>query len=116
MALTAAELARFRRKIGDTGTTQAYSDDELQDLYTEAGEVFAVAVRDAIDELIGNAWKFTDYTQNASQEKKSQIMTNLLKIRAIWQAKVDALSAGSQTRIVGLKAVPPRRKDKPRGY
>lgn len=115
--LTEPELLRFRRKIGDGGTPPAFGDEELQDLYAEAGDDFTIAIRDAYDELIGSAWRFNDYTQNETQDKKQQIFQNLLKAREIWQAKVDkaeaATRASNQVRIVGLQSMPPRVKRKP---
>lgn len=117
MPLTAEQLARFRRKIADQGTPPAFPDDELQDLYTEAEEDFDLAVLHAFEELIASTVKFNDYTANQSEEKKSQTFDHLVKVRAIWKAKVDetaaAAKASNQVRIVGLSHVPPRHKDKP---
>lgn len=109
-ALTVTELERFRRKVGDTGESKAFSDPELQDIYQEAGGDFNRAVLLAYEELIGNAWKFSDYTQNESQERKSQIFANLMKTRDMWQSK---LSKGKQVAFVGMRSIPPRQKDVP---
>jgi len=112
MALTAEELTRFRRKIGDTGTTQAFSDDELQDLYTQAGDDFNTAIRDAYIELLGNSWKFRDYTQGESQESKQQIFKNLQDVLGIWEKKVSSAGgSGAQIMIYGMRGMPPREKD-----
>lgn len=104
--LTAAELARLRRKLGDTNTPPAYSDAELQDLWTESGEVWNITVRDAIDELIASAAKFTNYTQGESREEKAEIFKNLLKLRSLWQSRVDTEGAGATPasfKFVGIK-------------
>lgn len=115
--LTNAELARFRRKIGDTRMPPAFPDAEIQDLWEEADGNWNKSVLAAYDELIGNSWKFTDYVQNETQEKKNQIFQNLLKARAIWQGKVDADTAAAknknQVKMTGLRKVPPRRKELP---
>lgn len=113
--LTVQELADFRADIGDT--SGVFTDAELQRLYARASEDYDTAILYAIDQLIANASKFADYTQNQSQEKKSQIFDHLLRLRSIWKSKVDAAaaaeSAATQVRIVGLSHVPPRRKNKP---
>lgn len=118
--LTAAEIARFRRKIGDGNTPPAFEDVELQDIWTEAEEDWNKAVLYALEELLGNAWRFTDYTQNESQEKKQQIFANLEKLVARWQKKVDEdkadVKATTQVVITGLRGVPPKRKEQPGEY
>lgn len=115
MPLDADQLTDFRGDIGDTNSV--FSDAELQRLYARASDDYNTAVVGAIDQLIASASKFADYTQNQSQEKKSQIFEHLLKLRAIWQKKVDdaaaVAAAPSQVRLVGRKWVPPRNKEKP---
>jgi hypothetical protein len=117
MPLTPAEIRRFRRKIGDVGRLvdgqmcYAFPDPDIQDIYEEAGSNFERAVLEAFDELIGNSWKFNDYTQNQTQEKKQQIFSNLLKARDSWYT--THVKSNNQVRIVGIKSVPPRLKDRP---
>lgn len=110
--LTVAQIARFRRKIGDVGTPPAFDNAELQDIYDEAGSNFNAAVRDAFVELQGNAWRFTNYTQNASSEQKRQIFENLGAMVAYWEAKVKQVN---QMRIVGSKINPPKARELPSG-
>lgn len=112
MALSIVQLEDFRADIGDTATTPAFTDPELQRLYVRAGENYNRAVLLAIEQLIANAAKFNDYTQNESQEKKSQIFDHLLRLRAMWEDKVNTKK---QVGIVGLKSIPPKCKDKPGG-
>ena len=111
--LTEAELLRFRADIGDT--TEAFSDAELQALYAYASESYTRSVVYAIDQLIVNAAKFADYVQNQSQEKKKQIFDNLLKVRELWKDRLteEGYATKTQMRMVGMRSVPPRRKDRP---
>lgn len=117
MPLTPEEIRRFRRKIGDQGTSvngeicYAFPEPELQDLYTESGENFNLAVLEAYDELIAQAWRFSDYTQNQSIEKKQQIFSNLLKARESWY--LSHVKSNNQIRIVGVRTIPVRRIDRP---
>lgn len=113
--LTAEQLSDFRADIGDTGSSPAFSDAELQRLYVREG-TYTKAVLLAFDQLIANAAKFTDYTQNDTQEKKSQVFENLRKTRAVWAEKVaEETAEGTQKRQVGIAGlyVAPRTRSKP---
>jgi hypothetical protein len=111
MALTPEQLIDFRADIGDNNVPPAFSDPELQRLYVRADTNYHKAVLLAFDQLISSAAKFSEYTQNASTEKKQQIFENLRKARADWQA--NHVQQGNQVRIVGMRSVPPRDKDVP---
>lgn len=115
--LTQEQITRLRRKIGDVNSPPAFPDADLEDTWQEVGGSWNMLVLESIDELISNSWRFTDYVQNQSQEKKSQILSNLLKVRAIWQKKVDddavATANKNQVKMTGLRPVPPRRKERP---
>jgi hypothetical protein len=114
MALSEHQLARLRRKVGDTGATPAFTDDELQDLYTEAGEDWDTTVLYAYDELLAQAAKFNDYSAGESDEKRSQVFANLTKLRDRWAARVaSGAKAANQVRIVGTRTAPRRKKDVP---
>lgn len=108
--LTATELASLRRKVGDQAET-TWTDSELNAIYTEAAGNFNEAIAICYEELMGNAAKFADYTQNESSEKKSQIFNNLAKLAGYYRGL--SVSSGNQVRVVGLKQRPPRRKQNP---
>lgn len=113
-ALTTTQIQRFRRKIGDTNLKPAFDDEAIQDIWQEAEEDWDTAVLIAYEELLGNAWRFADYTQNQSEEKKNQIFKNLERMVDRAQAKVSSRKKGrNQVRMGGLKPIPPRRKDVP---
>lgn len=117
--LTIAQLERARRRIGDGNTPPTFSDAELQDNWSDAGEDWNAFILLCYDDLIGNSWKFNDYTQNQTQERKQQIFDNLMKTRKLWQDKVNVDIANalkpSQVMIVGTRRVPPRKFDTPAG-
>lgn len=109
--LSAEDMAWIRRQVGDVNTPPAFPDVDLRDIYNRARGNLDAAVLACFDELIGSAWRFADYAQNQSEEKKSQVFNNLLKARPIWEGKVS--SARQSTRILPLYSYPPRRKAHP---
>lgn len=116
MSLTAEELQDFRDDIADVNGV--FSDVEIQRLYTRAGESYNKAVVRAIDQLIANSAKLSDYTQNQSQEKRSQVFDHLLKLRSIWQGRAEDDDARLKrtARILGFQEVPADDIDKPEGW
>lgn len=128
MALTSTQLTRMRNSLGDTGDTQVFTNNELNDLYDQATEdaetgenPFNRAVWYGYEALAASASKLTDYAQNATDEKRSQIFSQVNKMLAYWKNKTeDAIAAltatanaSSQVRIVGLEHRPPRQRDTP---
>ena len=109
--LTDDQLTDFRADIGDTGTPSAFSDDELQRLYTRAEESYNLAVLMAFRQLLGNTWKFTTYRQNQSSENKSDVFKHLQEMVKHWQVIVKADKP--QLKIVGRRTIPPVNKSKP---
>lgn len=112
MALSTAQLTDLRGDIGDVNDPPAFSDEELQRLYTRAGENYDVAVEYAIRQLVANAAKFHDYTAGQTADQRSQIFDNLMRLLDTWQTNNRA-KRGGQMKVVGLRAVPPVRRDKP---
>lgn len=111
MALTSDELTDFREDIGDANGV--FSDAAIQRLYTRAGS-YAGAILMAIDQLLASATKLHDYKQNMSEEKQSQVFNHLMDLRALKAAELKAST--TQMRIVGMRAVPPARQEKPNAY
>ena len=108
--LTGIEILDFRGDIGDTGSTPAFSAAEIQRLYERNSSDYNRTMLMAIEQLIGNAWRFHNYEQGSSRDQRQQIFENLRKLRAIWKEKVDS---GTQVRIVGMRTIPPRKKETP---
>jgi hypothetical protein len=111
--LTPDELQRLRRKIGDSGDPPVFEESELQDIWTETEGNWNKAVLTCYDELIASSYKFHNYTQNQSRDEKKQVFDNLLKVREVWQKKVDAdLSAAAAKNQVRLTALGVRKRVK----
>lgn len=132
MTLTSTQLTRMRNSLGDTGDTGdtlVFTNYELNDLYDQAiadartGEGgFNRAVWYGFEALAASASKLTDYAQNATDEKRSQIFAQVNKMMTYWKSKVDdEIALGktqsqvrqSQVRIVGLEHRPPRQREEP---
>lgn len=116
--LTDTQMARLRRKVGDINDPPAFAESELNDIWEEQGEDWNKTVLEVYDELIGNTWKFADYVQGESEEKRSQVHKNLLAARKIWQKKVDGdaevVTANQQVLWSGLDIRKYRGKARPR--
>jgi len=110
MPLTAEQLTDLRADLGDTGASPAFSDAELERLYVRAGENYAKTMVMALNQLLASVSKLTDYTQNQTQEKASQVFGHLSKLRDIWQAQASGSSTGMKVVRVGIAK---QRKDEP---
>lgn len=113
MSLTATQLALFRRKIDDTSATPAYSDDELNATFEEAEGNLDRAVLLIIEELMMRGSKYTDYVQNQSSEKRHQVFESLKAMHDLYEKKLS--KASGQFKMVGVRSVPPNRKETPDG-
>ena len=121
---TETERTRLRSDIGATVTS--LSDDDADAIFTEAGEKYTDADSItaytrvlAIRRLLASSAKLTDYTQNQSQEKQSQVFDHLQKLLAFWRGELDtAVSAASTVgaaRFGGMRRKPKKVKEYPGG-
>lgn len=110
----------FRADIGDVN--EAFEDADIDQLETralarygaDAGYEGARVL--AVQQLIANAAKFSDYTANESSEKKSQIFKNLKDLLDIYKADLADVvesAAGANVRMGKTTKKPPRRKEYP---
>lgn len=122
---TETERDRLRSDIGANETS--LPDVDADAIFTEAGEVYTDANSItaytrvlAIRRLLASSAKLTDYTQNASQEKQSQVFSHLKDLLAFWQKELDtAVSAASTVgaaRFGGQRRSPKRIQEYPGGY
>jgi hypothetical protein len=111
--ITAQEEITLRRKLGNGG--RGFSTPDLDAIWVEAEESMSKAVWICFEELMNDAARFNDYTQNDTQEKRSQVFDHIAnKLVPYWKNKVELEAAGSKAvRIYGLRAVPTRRVDLP---
>lgn len=111
--LDAAQLTDFRADIADVNL--AFSDPELQRLYVRAKGSYELAVALAFEQLMSNAAKFAEYTQNQSRENRKQIFDNLEKMANRWLAKAEQVSKkGKQIRLVRIRQMPKPQREAPR--
>ena len=110
----------FRADIGDVNN--AFEDADIDTLETRsiakygADAAYEGARIMAINQLIANAAKFSDYTANESSQKKSQVFNNLLKLRDIYKTDLDDAiqdASGASVRMGRGRIKPPRRKELP---
>ena len=114
MTLTAEQLTRFREDVGDTLTPPAFSDDEINDLYTAEGWDWNKALLRALWRLLSNAARLHDYVQNETQERQQQVFANLQALYRLQLEKVEREHSQQPPRIVGLQPVPRKCKPQPR--
>lgn len=125
---TITDWDRLRSDVGASDT--ALSNTEAEAIFTEAGEEYTgtgsikAATRViAIDRLLASSAKLVDYSQDAAgstSEKMSQIFDHLLKLRKLWQDKLDTAKAdetlaarGSAARFGRSSRRPARIKEQP---
>lgn len=108
--LTAQQLARMQRKLQIGTNEDVFTDEELDDIYLEAGLNFNVAMATAIEELLFDAAKLHNYKAGQTSENKKEIFDNLLALQKIYSAKGQS---SNQVLIVGLRGVPPRKIARP---
>lgn len=91
------------------GGITAFSDDELNGLYSDASNNFFLAIAFGFRVLQANAAKFNDYTAGQTKESKDQIFQHLTEMEQMY---ILWAFSGQQVQITGLTPVPPR----PRAY
>lgn len=111
--ISAQEEITLRRKVGNGG--RGFSTPDLDSIWVEAGESMNKAVLICFEELMNDTARFNDYTQNDTQEKRSQVHDHIAKnVVPHWEKKVAAEEAGSKAvRIMGIRVVPPRQMERP---
>jgi hypothetical protein len=110
----------FRADIGDANS--AFSDADIDQLETRAiarwgaDAAYEGARVMAIQQLMVNAAKFSDYTANESSQKKQQIFKNFESVLKMYKADLDdvlEIAAGANVRMGHTTKKPPRRKEYP---
>ncbi len=104
--LSSDQISDFRADIGDQLSPYAFTDTELQRLYTRKDENYDRALLLAIDQLLANAAKLYDYTAGYTRMSRDQVFNHLMDLR-----KLIAARANQTVQIVGLRVVPQIKKD-----
>lgn len=94
MAYTVTDFDRLRRDVGADNVTLTNAAalaifTEAAELYTGAGSLRAGARVIALTGMISGAAKYTDYAQDTTQEKQSQVFDHLLALLKFWQTALD---------------------------
>lgn len=113
----------FRADIGDVN--EAFADAEIDKLETRATNRWGADVAYegarvlAVQQLMANSAKLTDYTANESSEKKSQVFKNLQDMLKLYKADLAdkqnelAQAASANARFGGTRKKPTRLKEYP---
>jgi hypothetical protein len=100
---TETQRTRFRGRLGDANGV-VWSDAEVDAKFDEALDVYpnasndlqlAYAIRSALEELMADSAKRTNYSQNASSESAGDVFGNLLKLHRLWDERVADLAGSS---------------------
>lgn len=87
------------------GGVVAFSDDELNALYSDATANFNLMIAKGFDVLAAFGAKYNDYVVGQSKESKSQIEDNIVRLQLWWH---QWAIAGQQVQFASLQSVPPR--------
>lgn len=113
---TVTQRTRFRNDIGDSLTSPAFSDAEIDDLYTRATEqnitdtesVETFTRWKGYEQLLANAAKRASYMQNQSSERLSDIFKHLKDMLNYWKKRYDDAVAADNGGVIAWGA--PRKK------
>lgn len=120
MALTAQQLNDLRADLGVDSTI--FSDSELERLWDRVSGASSDTQRHEATlalmarQLWTSSAKLHDYTAGESDEKLSQVVTNLQKIYAAFKPALDAALNQRQQFVIGaVRAVPNQNRVQPIG-
>lgn len=110
MAMTSIQHTNARRLLADKSIPPAFSNTELDDFLTLAGENYYLAIAFCFRTLQADAAKFNQYSIGQTSEHKEQIFNQLAIMASYWE---DWSRSSNQIQITGMRPVPPRRKARP---
>lgn len=108
MALSDADLTYVQGQLGITDNQNVFTDDELNDYYTRAGDL-AGAIAIGFEMLRVNAAKLVNYTAGQTSEDQGTLFDRFEKLITYWRAR----SSSKTPLILGLRRVPPTNKELP---
>ena len=112
MAITADQISDFRKDVGDNGSTEVFSDEEIERLFERCEEDYQKMVVLGFDQILADAAKLHDYAAGQSRETLSQVVKNLERARDRAQEKYRENQG--QIRFVGSRIIPPKTRQEPR--
>lgn len=113
MALTADQLSDFQLDLGIGTDETVFTDEELERLFTRAGDDYPTAVYYAWRQLLAGAAKYIDYRVAQTEEKRSQAWQHIKDMVAYWKGESEKSLNTQGLAIAGLNGIPPRHKEFP---
>jgi len=104
MPLSLQEIEDFRNDIGDVESPYAFTDAELQRIYTRSSESEAASRVIAIRQLLADAVKLYNYKSAFADVEHGDIADQLKALHDIW---AEEASKSNQAHIVGWYSIPP---------
>ncbi len=99
-------VERLRRLLGDSGTTQFFTDPRLAALLLDAGNDLDRALLAGLHELRAEAAKRVDFTIGADSERASQVFDHLTTQINEVTTRIAAVTRTSGSGRIGTLAVP----------
>ena len=110
MTLTDELRADLQNDLGIGTDESVFTNAELARLYVRADSDYDQTMILALRQLLIQAARLHRYTLAQSSSDHQQVFANLKVLLAIYEQQK---SGGTQVKMIGLTAVPPRSKDKP---
>jgi hypothetical protein len=107
--LSSAQLTDLRGDVGDVDSN-AFTDDELNRLYTRADSDYEATVILALWQLLISAVKFRDFVVGFTRDEAATIFDNM---KAAYELRRQYYSGKKQVMIAGLEVIPTYRKTEP---
>jgi len=111
MALTTDQLSDLQLDLGLTSDGSVFTDDELNRLFTRAGEDYNTTVYLGWRALMADAAKLYKYTVAQTSVSKDQVFDHVKDMVAFWQT--ESRDDGNQVAIVGMNPIPTTWKPAP---
>ena len=109
--LSTTDRTYVQRMTGIGAAEAVYTNDELDEFYTDAGADKAETVLLVLYALLADASKLYDYRLAQSSESQSQVFKHLQQLVGTWEKKTG--SAAQQVQIEAMRSVPPKNKQEP---
>ena len=107
--LTSDQLSDLRGDIGD-GSENAFTDDELNRLFTRADSDYETTVILALWQILISTAKFRDFVVGFTRDEAATIFQNM---KAAYEMRRQLYAGKNQVLIAGLEVIPTYRKTEP---
>lgn len=109
--LTAAQILDMQGDLAIGSDQSVFTDAELQQLFTRAGEDYGLAVYYAWRQILAGSAAWIDYRVAQTSVSRSQAFDHILKMVEFWQA--ESRGNANQIKILGANPVPTIHKPVP---